>query len=93
MVRIRLPSMTTPVPPTSIGFCLVQGRTGLGSRITLVTRTIESSGPAARPTVAAPVEGQHRPDSNSSRLIAHSWMNLASLGLSLGSERILGSHE
>ena len=46
-MRIRLPSMTTPVPPTSIGFCLVHGRTGLGSRITLVTRTIESSGPPA----------------------------------------------
>src|SRR5262249_27316207 len=46
--------MTTPVPPTSIGFCLVHGRTGLGSRSTLVTLTIESSGRAARVTVATP---------------------------------------
>ena len=47
MVRIRLPSMTTPVPLTSIGFCLVHGRTGLGSRIWLNTLTTESAEPPA----------------------------------------------
>ena len=51
---MRLPSTTTPVPPTSTGFCLVQGRTGLGSRRTLVSLTIESSGPAARAAGVVP---------------------------------------
>ncbi len=39
--------MTTPLPITSIGFCLIHGRTGLGSRIWLNTLTTESAEPPA----------------------------------------------
>jgi hypothetical protein len=41
-------SITTPLPATSTGFCLVRGRTGLGSRIWLKILTTESTVPAAR---------------------------------------------
>src|SRR4051812_48915666 len=40
--------MTTPVPMTSTGPCLVQGRSGLGTRSEANTRTTESSGVAPR---------------------------------------------
>ena len=33
--------MTTPLPITSMGFCLIHGRTGLGSRIWLNTQPFE----------------------------------------------------
>jgi hypothetical protein len=47
LVRTLLPSMTTPVPMTSTGACLDQGRVGFGSRSEAKTRTTESSGPSA----------------------------------------------
>src|SRR5262249_34204800 len=46
--------MTTPEPLTSAGFSLFHGRTGLGSRSTLVILTIESSGSAAGAAGVAP---------------------------------------
>ncbi len=44
LVRIVLPSIMTPVPITSTGFCSAQGRTGLGNLGLGKTRTTESSG-------------------------------------------------
>ena len=46
-MRILLPSITTPVPATSTGFCFAHGRIGFGIRIWAITRTTDSSGPPA----------------------------------------------
>ena len=80
-MRIFLPSRITPEPAASTGFCRAHGRTGLGSRITLVTRTIESSVPAARAVATAPrcQQGQTETQTDCSRVHGE---NLASLGLS-----------
>src|SRR4051812_31657438 len=68
--------MITPVPITSTGFCLVQGRIGLGSRSVAKTRTMESSGPAARAGDASKVRA--------ARLSSHGSL------LMKGSPRIMG---
>src|SRR3984885_4613028 len=43
LVRMRLPSMTTPDPVTSLGACLVQGLKGSGYRMVEKTLTTEFS--------------------------------------------------
>ncbi len=59
LVRIRLPSMTTPVPLASLGLCLVQGLVRSGNRIVAVIFTTESRifASAASSSAAAAVAG------------------------------------
>src|ERR1700732_462211 len=53
LVRMRLPSITTPDPVASLGACLVQGLKGAGYRMVEKTLTTEFSMAAAASTGCA----------------------------------------